>query len=112
MKRALGRRALPPLGWLAATIALAAVTALPNTAAAGDGRPAHPGRAAPCRLGDGGSHVSRSLVRNVHFAHDNPHVPSDLHEVPHLLVFLKHVGAGVANTHQAMDPHTAHADRA
>src|SRR4051794_36209967 len=107
MKRALGRRAVPPLGWLAATIALAAVTALPSTAAAGDGRPAHPGKAAPCQLGNGVSHVINIVFDNVHFARDNPNVPSDLEQMPHLLNFLKQSGTVFSNTHTPMIAHTA-----
>ena len=34
-------------------------------------------------------HVINIVFDNVHFARDNPNVPSDLEQMPHLLNFLK-----------------------
>ena len=44
---------------------------------------------------------------NVHFARDNPNVPSDLEQMPHLLNFLKSNGTVFSNTHTPMIAHTA-----
>jgi hypothetical protein len=104
MKRALGRS-----GLLAATIALAAVTALPNAADAGGSSPGHggPSPSSRCRLGNGISHVINIVFDNVHFARDNPNVPSDLEQMPHLLNFLKQNGTVFSNSHTPMIAHTA-----
>ena len=48
--------------------------------------------AAPsCQLGNGVQHVINIVFDNVHFSRDNPNVPSDLEQMPHLLNFLKTV---------------------
>jgi hypothetical protein len=109
MKRVLGRRGPLPLGLLAATIALAAVTALPGAADAGSASARHPGKtpAASCELGHGVSHVVNIVFDNVHFARDNPNVPSDLEQMPHLLNFLKQNGTVFSNTHTPLIAHTA-----
>src|SRR4051794_18948480 len=101
MDSALGRRALQWLGLLAATIALAVVTALPKAADAGGRSAAHAGRAASasCELGNGVSHVINIVFDNVHFARDNPNVPSALEQMPHLLDFLKQNGTVFSNSH-------------
>src|SRR5205085_3692679 len=95
-------------GILAATIALAAVTALPNAADAG-GSASHSGGSPSrsCELGNGISHVINIVFDNVHFARDNPNVPSDLEQMPHLLDFLKHNGTVFSNSHTPMIAHTA-----
>jgi hypothetical protein len=103
MKRPLGR-----LGLLAATIALAAVTALPNAAKAGGSPSDHGGGSkSSCHLGNGVSHVINIVFDNVHFARDNPNVPSDLEQMPHLLNFLKQNGTVFSNSHTPMIAHTA-----
>ena len=103
MKRPLGR-----LGLLAATIALAAVTALPNAANAGGSPSDHGGGSkSSCHLGNGVTHVINIVFDNVHFARDNPNVPSDLEQMPHLLNFLKQNGTVFSNSHTPMIAHTA-----
>jgi type II secretory pathway pseudopilin PulG len=104
MKRPLGR-----LGLLAATIALAGVTALPNAASAGDSHGGHDGGGSKssCHLGNGVKHVINIVFDNVHFARDNPNVPSDLEQMPHLLNFLKQNGTVFSNSHTPMIAHTA-----
>src|SRR3954451_17007634 len=109
MKRALGRRGLLPLGLLAVTIALAGVAAL-SKAADARGKSATNGTAAAatsCDLGNGITHVINIVFDNVHFARDNPNVPSDLEQMPHLLNFLKQNGTVFSNTHTPMIAHTA-----
>ena len=53
-------------------------------------------------LGHGVSHVINIVFDNVHFARDNPNVPSDLEQMPHLLNFLE------AERHRVLEH--AHAD--
>jgi Flp pilus assembly protein TadG len=109
MKRALGRRGLLPLGVLALTIALAAVAALSRAADAG-GESATRGStnaSTSCDLGQNISHVINIVFDNVHFARDNPNVPSDLELMPHLMSFLKSNGTIFSNTHTPLIAHTA-----
>ena len=100
MNRVLGRRGLLALGLLAVTIALAAGAALSKSADAGGKSSA----TAPtsCDLGNGISHVINIVFDNVHFSRDNPNVPSDLEQMPHLLNFLQ------AERHRLLE--LAHAD--
>ena len=109
MRRALGRRGLLPLGLIAVTIALAGVAALSKTADAGGKSATHGSAAAStsCDLGNGISHVINIVFDNVHFARDNPNVPSDLEQMPHLLNFLKDNGTVFSNSHTPLIAHTA-----
>ncbi|MBV9605724.1 MAG: hypothetical protein JO027_11470 [Solirubrobacterales bacterium] len=62
-----------------------------------------------CRLnGPAGpvSHVVYIQFDNVHFRRDNPNVPSDLEQMPHLLSFLEN-GTVLANHHDPLISHTA-----
>src|SRR6201997_1128855 len=64
--------------------------------------------AAPtCQLGNGVSHVINIVFDNVHFARDNPNVPSDLEQMPHLLNYLEQYGTVFSNSHTPMIAHTA-----
>ena len=70
-----------------------------------------PATAAPptCRLqGLAGtiSHVIYIQFDNVHFRRDNPNVPSDLEQMPHLLSFLES-GTLLTNQHTPLVSHTA-----
>ncbi len=60
-----------------------------------------------CQLGNGVQHVVELVFDNVHFARDNPNVPSDLEQMPHLLNFLKTYGTVFSNSHTPMIAHTA-----
>jgi hypothetical protein len=51
--------------------------------------------------------VINIVFDNVHFARDNPNVPSDLEQMPHLLNFLKQNGTVFSNTHTPLIAHTA-----
>ena len=66
-------------------------------------------KAAPsgCNLGNGVQHVINIVFDNVHFSRDNPNVPSDLEQMPHLLNFLESNGTVFSNTHTPMIAHTA-----
>src|SRR4051812_24728625 len=83
------------LAAVAAQIATAHTSAKPAAATAG------------CQLGNGVSHVINIVFDNVHFARDNPNVPSDLEQMPHLLNFLKLNGTVFSNSHTPMIAHTA-----
>src|SRR5215471_14104339 len=61
----------------------------------------------PCQLGNGIQHVINIVFDNVHFSRDNPNVPSDLEQMPHLLNFLESNGTVFSNSHTPMIAHTA-----
>lgn len=60
-----------------------------------------------CQLGNGISHVIYLQFDNVHFTRDNPNVPSDLEQMPHLLNFLEQQGVLLSNHHTPLISHTA-----
>jgi len=89
---------------VAVATALAAVAAVSRTADAQSAKAAAP---SSCNLGHGVSHVINIVFDNVHFSRDNPNVPSDLEQMPHLLNFLKDNGTVFSNTHTPLIAHTA-----
>jgi hypothetical protein len=93
-----------PVAGIAATALVAgAATAVAALAAA------PPAGASPnvCHLGNGVKHVIEIVFDNVHFFRDNPNVPSDLEQMPHLLNFLESNGTVYSNSHTPMIAHTA-----
>jgi hypothetical protein len=52
-------------------------------------------------------HVIQIQFDNTHFTRDNPNVPSDLEQMPHLLNFIKNNGILLANHHTPLISHTA-----
>jgi hypothetical protein len=52
-------------------------------------------------------HVIYIQFDNTHFLRDNPNVPSDLEQMPHLLNFITDNGTLLANDHTALISHTA-----
>ena len=65
---------------------------------------------AACRLGaavGGIQHVIYVQFDNTHFRRDNPDVPSDLEQMPHLLDFIRKNGTLLANDHTVLISHTA-----
>ena len=52
-------------------------------------------------------HVIYIQFDNVHFTRDNPNVPSDLEQMPHLLNFLETNGVLMTNHHTPLISHTA-----
>src|ERR1700722_3933537 len=52
-------------------------------------------------------HVVFIQFDNVHFRRDNPNVPSDLEQMPHLLNFLESNGTLLTNDHTVIISHTA-----
>jgi hypothetical protein len=79
------------------TAAVAAVAVSPPAGADGSS----------CQLGNGVQHVIELVFDNVHFFRDNPNVPSDLEQMPHLLNFLESNGTVFSNSHTPMIAHTA-----
>src|ERR1700756_5159393 len=52
-------------------------------------------------------HVIYVQFDNTHFTRDNPNVPSDLEQMPHLLNFIKGNGTLLSNHHTPLIAHTA-----
>jgi hypothetical protein len=52
-------------------------------------------------------HIIYVEFDNVHFRRDNPHVPSDLEQMPHLLDFITDHGTLLSNHHTPLISHTA-----
>jgi hypothetical protein len=52
-------------------------------------------------------HVIYIQFDNTHFQPDNPHVPSDLEQMPHFLNFITGNGTLMANDHTVLISHTA-----
>src|SRR5690348_12141388 len=90
-----------------AVLAAAALAVLVAVQVAGAKGPKHAGGKPPCHLGNGVQHVINIVFDNVHFSRDNPNVPSDLEQMPHLLNFLKQYGTVFSNSHTPMIAHTA-----
>jgi hypothetical protein len=76
-----------------------------ESVAASADRLASPG--ARCKLADPIKHVIFLVFDNVHFRRDNPNVPSDLEQMPHLLDFLTRNGTLDVNHHTPLIAHTA-----
>ena len=51
-------------------------------------------------------HVVYLIFDNVHFLRDNPNVPSDLEQMPHLLNFIRGNGTLLTNDHTVLISHT------
>jgi len=66
--------------------------------------------AAVCPLNSNGAtvqHVIYVQFDNTHFTRDNPNVPSDLEQMPHLLDFIRGNGTLLSNHHTPLISHTA-----
>jgi predicted transcriptional regulator len=66
--------------------------------------------ASGCQLasvGDNIKHVIYIQFDNTHFLRDNPNVPSDLEQMPHLLNFIRGNGTLMTNDHTVLISHTA-----
>ncbi len=90
-----------------ALLALAAAAALAAVAGLQLGSKPAAAAAPSCQLGNGVQHVINIVFDNVHFSRDNPNVPSDLEQMPHLLNFLEQYGTVFSNSHTPMIAHTA-----
>jgi hypothetical protein len=60
-----------------------------------------------CHFGAGIRHVVYIQFDNTHLTRDNPRVPSDLEQMPHLLNFMKSNGTLFGNDHTVLISHTA-----
>ena len=97
------------LAALAAAAALATSAVVAGPLAAGRGAPAARASSS-CNLqsaGDNIQHVIYIQFDNTHFLRDNPNVPSDLEQMPHLLNFIQSQGTLMSNDHTALISHTA-----
>jgi hypothetical protein len=99
----LGKRAI-----LAATVvaALAAFIVVQGAGAKTDAKPAL-ASASGCQLGGNIKHVIYVQFDNTHLLRDNPNVPSDLQQMPHLLNFLKDNGTVLNKQYTILISHTA-----
>jgi hypothetical protein len=91
---------------LTAGLAGAAVRGGENTTGKGDTAAS----AASCKLDSARGnikHVIYIIFDNTHFLRDNPNVPSDLEQMPHLLNFLRGNGTLLTNDHTVLISHTA-----
>ena len=100
----LGRRRIVAICAATALTTSAAVAVASLTPAAATPQPS---AASGCQLSNGVQHVISIVFDNVHFSRDNPNVPSDLEQMPHLLNFLKSNGTVLSNTHTPLIAHTA-----
>jgi len=66
-----------------------------------------PPQASGCQLQNGIKHVIYIQFDNTHLTRDNPNVPSDLEQMPHLLNFIKNNGTMLSNNHTPLIAHTA-----
>ncbi len=80
-----------------------AATARPRSA----GAQASPGCQLPATSRRGIKHVIYVVWDNTHLLRDNPNVPSDLEQMPHLLSFLRGNGTLLSNEHTPLIAHTA-----
>lgn len=92
---------------VAAVAAVAAGTMIIGLAPAA----AHSTSSSACRLpetsGRGIKHVVYVVWDNTHLLRDNPNVPSDLEQMPHLLNFMRGNGSLLSNEHTPLIAHTA-----
>jgi hypothetical protein len=88
----------------AAATAIAATAAIAGPALAQSA--AIPSADPNCKLGNDVKHVIYLQFDNVHFTRDNPNVPSDLEQMPHLLNFLTGNGTLDTNHHTPLIAHT------
>jgi hypothetical protein len=101
------RRVLALLGVTACTLGALGVAA-PGVAGAGPLAAAT--TTSGCRLNSAGDrvhHVIYLVFDNVHLTRDNPNVPSDLEQMPHLRNFIEDNGALFGNNHTQLISHTA-----
>jgi hypothetical protein len=71
---------------------------------------AAPAAASGCQLDSAKGniqHVIQVQFDNTHFFRDNPNVPSDLEQMPHVLNFIKNNGVLLSNHHTPLISHTA-----
>jgi hypothetical protein len=95
---------------IAATLALASVTATPAYADKSSSSGFGSGDNGACQLDPNHGrikHVIYIQFDNVHLTRDNPNVPSDLEQMPHLYSFLKGNGTILEKSYTVLISHTA-----
>jgi hypothetical protein len=95
---------------LAVLVVACTVVALTTGVVSRGGAPAGATASAPCQLGSKAGQVKHVIYLqfdNTHFRRDNPNIPSDLEQMPHLLNFLKGNGTLLTNDHTILISHTA-----
>src|SRR5947207_7161997 len=71
---------------------------------------AHAASTGSCKLNSAKGNIQHVIYvqfDNTHFVRDNPNVPSDLEQMPHLLNFIKGNGTLLSNHHTPLISHTA-----
>src|SRR5919204_406852 len=104
------RRGLGALGVLVLACLVAATVAVAQVRSNGGGRLQATDAAGSCQLNfphGNIKHIIYIQFDNTHFRRDNPNVPSDLEQMPHLLNFINGNGRLLANDHTALISHTA-----
>lgn len=92
---------------LARFAALALVTAIPVATATTSNTPALADGSCQLHSPSGKvQHVISLVFDNTHFSRDNPNVPSDLEQMPHLLNFIEDNGVMLDNHHTPLISHT------
>ncbi|MGH2487331.1 MAG: hypothetical protein ACRDHE_15090, partial [Ktedonobacterales bacterium] len=74
------------------------------------GAPASAAEASGCQINSANGNIKHVIYvqfYNTHFTRDNPNVPSDLEQMPHLLNFLEGNGVLLDNHHTPLIAHTA-----
>jgi hypothetical protein len=103
------KRRATVLGWtVLALVVTAAAAAVAGVVGAPSARAA--ATASGCQLNSPKGNVKHVIYiqfDNTHFKRDNPNVPSDLEQMPHLLNFIEGNGTLLANDHTALISHTA-----
>ncbi len=104
--------------WIAAVLGVAAVTSAAVLGATATATTQHAAKQTQaisfahnptptnCGLRHGVKHVVYLIFDNVHFLRDNPNVPSDLEQMPHLLNFIRGNGTLYTNDHTVLISHT------
>src|SRR5262245_18037528 len=101
-----GRRGITAIALGAVAVAAALALGV-SSQSAGANPPAKPAAAAGnCTFANGIQHVIYLQFDNVHFRRDNPNVPSDLEQMPHLLNFIQDNGTLDTGDHTQVISHT------
>jgi hypothetical protein len=98
------------IGVLALAVLIAAGVAAAAVTGGSSAKTAAAPTASGCQLNspkENIKHVIYVQFDNTHFRRDNPNVPSDLEQMPHLLNFIRGNGRLLANDHTALISHTA-----
>ena len=104
------RRGLGALGVLVLACLVAATVAVAQVRSNGGGRLQATDAAGSCQLNSPHGNIKHIIYiqfDNTHFRRDNPNVPSDLEQMPHLLNYITGNGTLLANDHTALISHTA-----